>query len=380
MRLDDYNAGHYIQQYEYESFSPALINHRWEITSGEVMSLLSETDRLLGELNAFSQLVQDVDFFIFMHITKEATQSNRIEGTHTNMEEALLTEQDIDPEKRDDWHEVQNYIIAINTAIEQLDKLPLSNRLLRNTHKTLLQGVRDETKRPGEFRISQNWIGPSLKHAVFIPPHHEEVDTLMSDLESFIHNDEIQVPHLIKMAISHYQLETIHPFLDGNGRIGRLMIALYLANFNLLSKPALYISDYFERNKTAYVDHLMGVREANKMKEWLIFFLLGVRETAANSIQIFKDIVSLRQKIESAMLPHFSTRRQKNAQALMQHLYQAPIVKIKDVSEVLGLKRNTSSALVNDFVKYGVLHQLPGRQRNRLFYFKDYIAIFKHES
>jgi len=298
MNLKDYKSGEYKQQYEYKSFSPELINHEWEISDGEIQSLLSEADRALGQLNAFSQLVPNVDFFIRMHITKEAIQSSRIEGTQTNMEEALLEEQDIDPEKRDDWAEVQNYIEAINAAIEGLERLPLSNRLLKDTHKLLMKGVRGEGKLPGEFRSSQNWIGVSLKNAVFVPPRHEEVPDLMSDLEKFLHNDELHIPHLIKIAIAHYQFETIHPFLDGNGRLGRLMIALYMANFNLLDKPALYLSDYFERNKTEYVDRLMAVRKAHQIKQWLIFFLYGIRETAESSIQVFKDILILKERLE----------------------------------------------------------------------------------
>lgn len=376
MNIRDYQAGHYIQQYEFKSFSPAPINHSWEIADGETQSLLSDADRALGELNAFSQLVPNVDFFIRIHITKEATQSSRIEGTRTNMEEALLDERDIDPEKRDDWQEVQNYIQAINEAIGSLGRLPLSNRLLKDTHRILMQGVRGEAKQPGEFRTSQNWIGVSLKNAVFIPPHHEEVNDLMSDMEQFFHNDDIKVPHLIKIAIAHYQFETIHPFLDGNGRLGRLMIALYLASFGLLHKPALYLSDYFERHKTEYVDRLMAVREANKMKEWLVFFLHGVKETAENSIQVFKDILSLKERLEREVLPHFSTRRQENAQTLMQYLYQNPVVHIKMVAEMLGLQHNSATSLVNDFVKHGILYELTGKQRNRIYWFKDYIAVF----
>jgi len=380
MDLRDYQAGHYKQQYEYKSFSPEQINHAWEIADGEIQRLLSDADRVLGELNAFSQLVPNVDFFIRMHITKEATQSSRIEGTRTNMEDALLDEQDIDPEKRDDWDEVQNYIKAINAAIIQLGTLPLSNRLLKDMHKTLMQGVRGEAKQPGEFRSSQNWIGVSLKNAIFVPPHHEEVTELMSDMEKFIHNDELPVPHLIKIAIAHYQFETIHPFLDGNGRLGRLMIALYLASFGLLHKPALYLSDYFERNKTEYVARLMAVREDNQLKEWLIFFLYGVRETAENSIQVFKDILLLKERLEREVLPHFTTRRQENAQTLMQYLYKKPVLDIKEVTNLLGLQANTAAALVNDFVKHGVLHELTGKQRNRLFMFRDYILIFnRHE-
>jgi Fic family protein len=376
MELSEYKAGEYKQRYEYQSFLPELVNHPWQISDGEVQTLLSEADRVLGELNAFSQLVPDVDFFIQMHIAKEATQSSRIEGTRTNMEEVLSDEQDVAPEKRDDRAEVKNYIEAINTAIQQLESLPLSNRLLKNTHKTLMQGVRGETKLPGEFRTSQNWIGVSLKNAIFIPPHQDDVLDLMSDMEKFIQNQELQVPHLIKIGIAHYQFETIHPFLDGNGRLGRLMIALYLASFNLLHKPALYLSDYFERNKTEYVDRLMAVREGNQMKQWLIFFLYGVKDTAENSIQVFKDILVLKERLEREVLPHFTTRRQKNAQILMKSLYEVPMININMVADKLGLKHNTATALVNDFVKLGVLLEVKQRKRNRLFWFKDYIVIF----
>lgn len=377
MDLRNYQSGQYKQQFEYKSFSPEAINHEWEIADGEIQSLLSDADHALGQLNAFSQLVPNVEFFIRMHITKEATQSSRIEGTQTNMEEAMLEERDIDPEKRDDWEEVQNYIKAINAAIKRLEDLPLSNRLLGETHKILMEGVRGKTKLPGEFRSSQNWIGVSLKNAVFVPPHHDEVSDLMSDLEKFIHNESLYIPHLIKIAIAHYQFETIHPFLDGNGRLGRLMIALYLANFGLLDKPALYLSDYFERNKTEYIDRLMAVRQGNQMKQWLIFFLFGIRETAENSIQVFRNILALKERLEREVLPRFSTRRQENAQTLMQYLYKTPAIDIKRVAKLLGLQTNTAATLVNDFVKYGVLHELTGKQRNRIFLFNDYFMIFK---
>ena len=381
MNINNYQSGTYKRQYEYQSFSPEPINHDWTFEDGEIQLLLSEADRALGELNAFSQLIPDIDFFIRMHIAKEATQSSRIEGTRTNMEEALLSEQDIDPEKRDDWEEVQNYIMAINQAIEQLKSLPLSNRLLKDTHRKLMQGVRGETKQPGEFRTSQNWIGVSLKNAIFIPPHQDEVVELMSDLELFFHNEQLHVPHLIKIAIAHYQFETIHPFLDGNGRLGRLMIALYLADFGLLHKPALYLSDYFERNKTEYVDRLMAVRESNDIKQWLVFFLHGVVETAGSSIQVFKDIILLKEKLGREVLPHFSTRRQANAQALIRLLYQSPALNIQIVANQLGIKTNTASALVNDFIKWGVLVEVTGKQRNRVFLFSEYIAIFRrHEA
>lgn len=377
MEIKDYKAGRYIQQYEYKSFSPTLINHQWLIADPEVQALLSDADRTLGELNAFSQIIPNVDFFIRMHIAKEATQSSRIEGTRTNMEEALLEEQDIDLEKRDDWGEVQNYIQAINQAIEELETIPLSIRLLKNTHAKLMQGVRGEAKLPGEFRSSQNWIGLSLKKAVFVPPHYEELAELMGDLEKFIHNEDLHIPHLIKIAIAHYQFETIHPFLDGNGRLGRLMIALYLSSFNLMHKPALYLSDFFERHKTEYVDSLMAVREANKMKEWIQFFLIGVKETAENSIQVFKEILILKERIEREVLPRFSTRRQGNVQKLMDALYRSPLISIKSASKLLGVNVNTASSLINDLVKHGVLSELTGGRRNRLFVFQEYFDKFE---
>jgi Fic family protein len=377
MNLRDYISGEYRQQYRYRSFSPTRINHPWEISDGELLALLSEADRTLGELNAFSQLVPDVDFFIRMHITKEATESSRLEGTRTNMEEAFLEVGDVEPEKRDDWEEVQNYIKATNVAIERLERLPLSNRLLKDTHKILMQGVRGEAKQPGEFRVSQNWIGVSLNHAVFVPPHHEQLPDLMSDLETFIHHEQHLVPHLIKIAILHYQFETIHPFLDGNGRLGRLMIALYFANFDLLHKPALYLSDYFERHKTEYIDRLMAVREKNQIREWLVFFLYGVRETAQQSIQVFKDILALKERLEREVLPRFSTRRQANAQQLMKTLYQEPVMDIKAVTQLLEVETNTATYLVTDLLKYGVLEEMTGKRRNRIFWFKNYMMIFR---
>jgi len=379
MNINDYISGEYKQQYEYRSFSPTTINRAWEISDSEIQTLLSEADRVLGELNAFSQLIPDVDFFITMHITKEATQSSRIEGTSTNMEEALLAEQEVEPEKKDDWQEVQNYIHAIHQAVEQLEHLPLSNRLLRDTHSKLMQGVRGKDKIPGEFRKSQNWIGVSLKQAVFVPPHHDEVADLMSDLEAFLHNDMAHVPHLIKIAIAHYQFETIHPFNDGNGRLGRLMIALYLTSNELLTKPTLYLSDFFERNKTQYIDLLMAVREGNHIKAWLIFFLYGVKETAKSSIQVFKDVLKMKERLDSEVLPHFSTRRQSNAQALMKQLYKQPIVNIKTASALLEVPTNTASLLVSDFVKYGVLEEMTGKPRSRVFLFKEYISIFSRQ-
>jgi Fic family protein len=377
MDLKDYVSGSYVEQYEYRSFQPTLVRQEWIFSDPALLTLLSEADRAIGELNAFAQLIPDVDFFIRMHVAKEATQSSRIEGTQTNIEEAFYEERDIVPEQRDDWQEVQNYIHAINQAIEQLKALPLSNRLLRDTHHRLMQSVRGKDKMPGEFRESQNWIGVSLKNAVFVPPHHDSVPDLMSDLELFLHDEVNHVPHLIKIAIAHYQFETIHPFLDGNGRLGRLMVALYFASAGLLVKPALYLSDYFERNKTEYVDRLMAVRHGNHLDQWLVFFLHGVRETAQRSIGVFRSILALKEQIERQAIPHLSTRKQPNAQALMRLLYQQPIVDVKHVSSALKLNTNTTNSLVADFVQHGILREITGQRRNRLFAFDQYLQIFK---
>jgi Fic family protein len=377
MDLKDYVSGSYVEQYEYRSFQPTPLRQEWIFSDPALLTLLSEADRAIGELNAFAQLIPDVDFFIKMHVAKEATQSSRIEGTQTNIEEAFYEERDIVPEQRDDWLEVQNYIHAINQAIEQLKALPLSNRLLRDTHHRLMQSVRGKDKMPGEFRESQNWIGVSLKNAVFVPPHHDSVPDLMSDLELFLHDEVNHVPHLIKIAIAHYQFETIHPFLDGNGRLGRLMVALYFASAGLLVKPALYLSDYFERNKTEYVDRLMAVRHGNHLDQWLVFFLHGVRETAQRSIGVFRSILALKEQIERQAIPHLSTRKQPNAQALMRLLYQQPIVDVKHVSSALKLNTNTTNSLVADFVQHGILREITGQRRNRLFAFDQYLQIFK---
>jgi len=377
MELADYNSGAFEQQLEYRSFVPSPIHHEWIIADPDVQQLLSQADRSLGALSAFSQLIPDIDFFIRMYVAKEATESSRIEGTQTNIEDAFKQMDDLDPEQRNDWSEVQNYIAAVNHATARLADLPLSNRLLRETHAILLQGVRGAQKMPGEFRISQNWIGVSLKNAVFVPPHHDRVPDLMSDLERFLHDQELKVPPLVRIAIAHYQFETIHPFLDGNGRLGRLMISLFLASEGLLSKPALYISDYFERHKTAYIDHLMAVRQGNHMRDWLVFFLHGVHETAEASAQVFRDILALKERIEREILPRFSSRRQDNAQHLIRHLYRQPIVDVKAVSVIISSTVNTASSLINDFVAAGVLIEMTGQRRNRLFIFGDYVALFR---
>tara|TARA_R110002110_G_scaffold412299_1_gene638106 strand:+ start:13111 stop:14250 length:1140 start_codon:yes stop_codon:yes gene_type:complete len=379
MELANFSAGRYEQRYEYKAFLPEPVCHEWIVADPELMDLLGRADRALGELNAFSQLIPDIDFFIRMYVAKEATQSSRIEGTQTNIEDAFKDADDLKPEERDDWSEVQNYIRAIKFAIESLETLPLSVRLLKQTHAVLMERVRGEHKLPGEFRTSQNWIGVSLEHAAFVPPHHEHVPALMGDLEKFLHTRHFVHP-LVRIAVAHYQFETIHPFLDGNGRLGRLMISLYLASEELLHKPALYLSDYFERNKTAYVDHLMAVRQGNHLREWLVFFLYGVEETARASARVFRAIIDLKQRIERDVLPRFSARRQDNAHDLMRHLYGQPVMDIKWARNVIGTSTNTAAALIADLVDQGVLVESTGQRRNRLFVFEEYLSLFRPQS
>jgi len=377
VNISHYKAGTYTKQYDYRSFSPALINHEWVLNDSQINRLLSEADRKLGELNAFSKLIPDVDFFIKMHIAKEATKSSRIEGTQTNIEEVIQNPENIDPEKKDDWQEVHNYIEAMNYAIQQLDKLPLSNRLLKQAHKKLLYGVRGKHKQPGEFRSSQNWIGgASLKDAAFIPPAHNELADLMSDLEKFIHNEDLLLPPLIRIGIAHYQFETIHPFLDGNGRLGRLLITLYLVSNKILEKPTLYLSDFFERNRQLYYDNLTIVRTKNLITRWLSFFLVGVTETAQNSINTFNAIISLRQDVEDKKIIRLG-KRVPLAMELIKYLYSKPIITPNEIAASLKINISTAHRLVQDFEKLGILKEQTGYKRNRIFVFENYLNLFK---
>lgn len=373
--IRDYVAGAYLRQYRYAAFVPSPVNHGWTWQDARINTLLEEATQAVGELNAFSRIVPDVDLYISMHVVKEAADSSRIEGTQTNMDEALRPVEEIDPEGRDDWQEVQNYIRAMNEAIAALNDLPLSNRLLRETHRTLLRGVRGEQKQPGEWRNSQNWIGgTSLQDAMFIPPPHHEVPALMGDLEKFWHNDEISVPHLVRIAISHYQFETIHPFLDGNGRIGRLLITLYLISNQLLVKPSLYLSSYFERHKAAYYDAFTVVRATSDMGHWLRFFLRAVRETAREGVETFQSIIRLRADVEHRVL--VLGQRAGNARRALTLLYRRPLVTVNEIAAHLEVTHQTANRLVSDLSRLGVLEEATGHRRNRRFVFREYLALF----
>ncbi|MGN6165774.1 MAG: Fic family protein [Flavisolibacter sp.] len=377
MDLSEFKAGNLIKQPTgYRSFIPETINTTLTWSDPSINTLLERATLQLGALNSFSRFVPDIGLFIRMHVVKEATESSRIEGTQTNIEEALVRSADIDPEKRNDWQEVNNYIRAMSFAMEKLEKLPLSSRLLKETHAILLDGVRGEHKLPGEFRSSQNWIGgASLNDAVFIPPPHHEVGRLMSDLENFLHNEDVAVPHLIKIALAHYQFETIHPFLDGNGRIGRLLITLYLLENRIIEKPILYLSDFFEKHKGLYYDNLTTVRRNNDLAQWMRFFLEGVAQTCAKASESLQEIMQLRRECEGAKIIHLG-KKAPNAKKLLDYLFGQPVVTATDVAELLGVSLVSTYKIIDDFVKAGILKEVTGFKRNRFFAFKQYLDIF----
>ena len=373
--MKHFKAGKYINQGYYKSFQPEHINRQWLLEDMELLELLSKADRQLGRLDMYSEHIPDIDLFISMHVLKEATQSSKIEGTQTNMEEALLDKEDISQEKRDDWEEVQNYITAMQQAISMLETIPFSSRLIKETHKILLQGVRGDHKLPGVFRSSQNWIGgASIADAVFIPPVHTSIGDLMSDLEKFTHNEELYFPDLLKIGIIHYQFETIHPFLDGNGRVGRLLITLYLVNKEILKKPILYLSDFFERNKTLYYDNLMRVRTHDDIKQWLKFFLVGVIETAKNGVKTFDEILKLKQQTELDIQTLGS--RASNAQKILHYLLKRPVIDVNKIIEITEVSPKTAYNLITDMEGLKILQEVTGGKRGRVYVFKQYLNLF----
>jgi len=374
--MKSFKSGTYISQGTYKSFQPDFINRDWTIENMELLNLLSKADRNLGRLDMYSEYIPNIDMFISMHVLKEATQSSKIEGTQTNIEEALLDKEDVAKEKRNDWEEVQNYIRALNNAIESLNNIPFSSRLIRETHKVLLQGVRGKHKQPGEFRRSQNWIGgASIRDAIFIPPEFNSINDLMSDIEKFAHNSESLLPELLKIALIHYQFETIHPFLDGNGRVGRLLITLYLVNNGILKRPILYLSDFFERNRTLYYDNLMRVREKHDIIQWFKFFLVGINETAEKGIDTFDKILKLKQGIDSDI--QTLGGRSVHAHKVMEYLYKRPVITPLAIAKITELSIPTAYKLISDLENLGVLKEITGGKRKKMYIFSDYLGLFQ---
>lgn len=377
-QMNRFEAGIFTKQLNYRAFLPARIQGYWSWDDRELTKLSEKAAIAMGQLDAYAHQIPNIDHFIRMYVVKEATVSSRIEGTQTNMEEAILAEEDIQPERRDDWVEVNNYIQALNQTMALLPQMPLSSRLFKQAHRILLQGARGEHKQPGEFRTSQNWIGGySLSVATFIPPLWQEVDTLMGDLENFLHDEDTGLTDLMKIALAHYQFETIHPFLDGNGRIGRLMITLYLVEKGIIKQPVLYLSDFFEKNRTLYYDKLTAVRTKNELLAWVKFFLQGVIETCQSSIQTLLNIIALKKDCEEKRI--YTLGKKVNvAKSLLDYLFQQPVVDADRIAKQLGISRVSAYKLIDDFTKLGILHEMTGAKRNRMYLFGEYFTLFSH--
>lgn len=379
MKLEDYKSGEYKQGNGYKAFLPSKINYNWGWDDTKLDSLLSEANRQIGELNAYSLLLPNVDLYIKMHVKIEAHNSNKIEGTKTTIEEDLSDLQDINPEKRDDWQEVQNYIKATNYGIDRINNgFPVCCRLFREIHKILLSGVRGEKKTPGEFRTSQNWIGGTMPStATYVPPLESDLADCLQDLEFFINNDQIDTPELVKIAIIHYQFESIHPFLDGNGRIGRLLIPLYLQNKNYLETPCLYISFFFEKYKDLYYQKLNDVRVKNDIIGWIKFFLEGIIETAKIAKEKFKKVVELTRKIDHQI----SSLKVKydNVKKIINYFYDEPYSSRKKICESLNMPDSTVNGVISELKKAKIIMETTGYTRNQIFVFKEYVDIFLTE-
>lgn len=375
--VESFHPGHYESGYGYKYFVPEKINDEWVWNTPELNQLLEKAAVKLGMLNSFAHLVPNLDLFIQLHVTKEAVVSSRIEGTQTKMDEALLPLEEVQPERRNDWKEVNNYINALNNAIEELQTLPISSRLIRKTHKQLLEDVRGEHKMPGEFRTSQNWIGGNaIADARFIPPHDMYVQELMSDLEFFLNNEDIKTPALIRIAIAHYQFETIHPFLDGNGRIGRLLITLFLVKEKVLDMPLLYLSTYFEKNKNLYYDNLSNVRDKNDMLQWIKYFLVGIEQIASKSAETLSTIIDFKEKTEDAIRSSYG-RRSTHAIMLLHSLMKNPYVTSEKASTICALSYKAANDLVKKLQTDGYLIETTGQSRNRMYVFQPYLDLFE---
>lgn len=379
MKLEEYKAGEYKQGNGYKAFLPSKINYNWGWDDTKLDSLLAEANRQIGELNAYSLLLPNVDLYIKMHVKIEANKSSKIEGTRTTIEEDLSDLQDINPEKRDDWEEVQNYVKATNYGIDRINNgFPVCNRLIRDIHKILLNGVRGEKKTPGEFRISQNWIGGTMPStAAYVPPLVEDLADCLKDLELFINNEEIDTPDLIKIAIIHYQFESIHPFLDGNGRIGRLLIPLYLQSKKYLDNPCLYISFFFEKNRDLYYQKLNDVRIKNDIIGWIKFFLEGIIETAKIAKEKFKKVVELTKKVDTQITD--LKVKYDNAKKIIDYFYDEPYSTRKKISEALEMPESTVNGVINELKSANIIKETTGYSRNQIFVFSEYVEIFLSE-
>ena len=373
-------AGQYIQQPSgYKAFIPAPLPPTPPIVySGELQTLLSAADRDIGRLDALASLLPNPDLFVAMYVRHEAVLSSQIEGTQSTLEDVLAFEAEaVRDDTPKDVAEVVNYVRAMNHGLQRLGTLPLSLRLLREIHGELMTGVRGGDKSPGEFRISQNWIGGSgstLRDASFIPPPPHELMPALGQLEVFLHSARAEVPLLVRCALAHAQFETIHPFLDGNGRVGRLLITLMLCEEGALSRPLLYLSLYLKAHRAEYYDRLTAIRSLGHWEQWLAFFLRGVSLTARAATQTAQAIVALRDSHRGAVA------KNAKALALLDHLLRQPTLSVKRVVQLLGCTAPTANKLVREMESRGWLRELTGYGRNRLWRYQPYVDLFHRDT
>ena len=343
----------------------------------ELASLLSAADHRLGRLDGVASTLPNPDLFVAMFVHKEAVLSSQIEGTQASLDDVLEFEAGAAAaDLPGDVAEAVNYVAAMNYGLERIKELPLSLRLMKEIHKRLLEGARGGEKEPGEFRRSQNWVGPmgtSLTQAMYVPPSVDDMNRAMGDLESFLH-DRRPLPPLIKCGLVHSQFETIHPFLDGNGRMGRLLITFLLCQQGILERPLLYLSYFFKRNRIEYYDRLQAVRDTGDWEGWLKFFLRGVIEVSSESAVTVRDILALRG-IHTELVQ--TNLRTANSLRLLDRLYDRPVTSVSDVAEHLGVTFNAANTLVGKFCDLGLLKETTGGARRRRFAYDPYISLLR---
>ena len=376
-------AGGYVDNLSgdaaYKSFKPNPLPPIPEIKmDDEMIRLLVDANKQLSKLDMASQLIVNIDLFISMYVRKEAVISSQIEGTQCTLDDVLDPE--VESNANLDVSDVINYVKATQYAVNRLEQLPLCCRLIREVHEVLMEGVRGQDKTPGEFRFSQNWIGPAncaLKDARYIPPNVEDMENAMSDLEKYI-NENSEYDPLIRIALIHYQFETIHPFLDGNGRIGRLLILLYLMEQGLLAKPVIYISYFLKKNQVEYYDRISEVRRSGNYEQWIRFFLEAVSKAAIDSMESINQLLDLHEKNVS-LLPK-TNRSKDNLRILFDYIEQYPIIDIKRTANELSVSYNTVSTAVNKLVELGILRETTNAARNRVFAYEDYLKILRKDT
>lgn len=344
--------------------------------------LLSRADQALGRLDGSILTLPNPELFVYMYVRKEAVLSSQIEGTQSSLHDVLIAEAKIfAPDQSEDVAEVINHVSAMNHGLKRLAKLPLSVRLIREIHAKLMRGTRGSELTPGELRISQNWIGSSgctLNEAIFVPPPPQEIVEQMAKLERFLHANT-KLPLLIRIGLAHAQFETIHPFLDGNGRVGRLLITFMLCEQKVLLKPVLYLSHFFKQHRKQYYDELQSVRDVGSWEQWLSFFLRGIVEVSNEATETTRNILALREQHRQAITERFG-RAAGNGHRALEYLYDHPIISVHDVQKLTGTTYPAANSLVARMVGAGILHKLTGQARNRRFTYQSYIDLFHNTS